>query len=296
MSTMAEYLAIKAVSAGVLRTLIEECPAAAWFQSAFNPEPPPADDTDASDAGTIIHSILLEGSTDCCVVVDPAEYPGLTKPHNIPDGWTNKPIKEARDAIRALNKIPVLKKDWAKIAAAVVSVQRYIESLKDTEWATWGAFQPDGGVSEETIEFNWNDTPCKIRPDRRAHGSRLLIDVKTTLTSAEPDRWGRSQLYGGGYDLSAAFYRLGTMRATGVTPIYKFLVVSQEAPYLCSLCECDPAGLELAERKVKWALAEWDHCVRAGRFPGYPNRTAYIAPPGWAEAAWLEREIQEPFA
>jgi hypothetical protein len=48
--SMQEYLAIPAVSNGVLRTLLERCPAAAWHCSPFNPNKP-RDDTDASDAG-----------------------------------------------------------------------------------------------------------------------------------------------------------------------------------------------------------------------------------------------------
>ncbi len=291
--TMQEYLALKAVSAGVLRTLIEECPAAAWHYSAFNPEPAPADDTDASDAGTIIHSIILEGGAGSIAVFDPAEYPNL-KGGGTATGWTNKAIKEARDTARSIGKIPILKEDFAGVVAASTSAQRFIESLKDTEPAVWAAFQPDGGVSEETITFDCDGVPCKMRPDRRSTDSRLLIDVKTTKTSAEPDRWGRSQLYGQGYDLSAAFYRLGIIGLRGVVPAYKFLVVQQEPPYLCSLCECDPQGIELAARKVEFALREWARCVKSGFFPGYPNRTAYISPPGWAEAVWLEREIAEP--
>jgi hypothetical protein len=294
--TMADYLKIPAVSAGVLRTLIEECPYAAWFASPFNPEPPPPDDTDASDAGTIIHSILLEGSTDCCVVVDPADHPN-EKGGGLATGFTNKSAKAERDAIRATGKIPILKQKWAPIVAAVQSVHRYVESTRETEPAVWRLFQPAGGESERTITFDpIGGVPCKIRPDRIASDFGLIVDVKTTLTSAEPDRWGRSQLFGAGYYLGAAFYQLGVKTYVDATPAYVFLVVSQEPPYLCSLVSLDPAGLDLAHRKIMWALEEWRRCMKAGHFPGYSPRVSYIETPAYLEAQWLEREMQEPFA
>lgn len=293
-STMQEYMQIKAVSAGVLRTLIDECPLAAWHCSAFNPQPTEPDDTDASDAGTIIHQILLEGSTDCCVVVDPAEHPN-EKGGGFAAGWTNKSIKAARDGIRADGKIPILKSKWAPIVAAVQSAQRYIESLRETEPAVWRAFQPDGGVSEDTITAEIDGVPCKIRPDRRDNECAIMVDVKTTMTSAAPERWARSQLYGGGYDLSAAFYRLvaRVLDRLSEPPTYLFLVVSQSPPYLCSLVAPDPAALDLAHRKIVWALREWAKCAKSGAWPGYINRVSYVGAPGWAEAQWLEREIED---
>jgi hypothetical protein len=37
--SMAEYLAMPALSASLLQTMLEECPAAAWFDSWLNPKP-----------------------------------------------------------------------------------------------------------------------------------------------------------------------------------------------------------------------------------------------------------------
>ena len=36
---MAEYLAAPAVSASIVKTIISECPRAAWFESWLNPVP-----------------------------------------------------------------------------------------------------------------------------------------------------------------------------------------------------------------------------------------------------------------
>ena len=73
--------------------------------------------------------------------------------------------------------------------------------------------------------------PCRIRPDRISTDRKLIVDLKTTTTSTEPNRWARTQLTGMGYYLSAAFYRL----AFDVPPDYVFLVVPSKPPYLPSL-------------------------------------------------------------
>ena len=61
---MASYLAFPAVSASLVKTIIAECPRAAWWQSWLNPAYKP-DSNDAMDAGTVAHEILLEGSQNC---------------------------------------------------------------------------------------------------------------------------------------------------------------------------------------------------------------------------------------
>ena len=291
--TMAEYLAIPAVSAGLLRTLITECPYAAWFESWLNPNPPPPDDTKETDRGTVAHAILLEGNADNVVVVDPVDYPALTKPHNTPVGWGNKSICAARDDIRASGKIPILKPAMAEIYAMVEAAKQFIASLKDSEPAVWEAFQPGGGQSEVTYTWDDNGTKAKMRPDRRAHTDKLIIDYKSTATSAHPDAWGRSQLIGAGYYLSAAFYKRGFKELFGTDPDYLFLVQEVDPPYLCSLVGCEPALLELGARKIQAALTVWAQCVKDGIWPAYPRKVAYPETPGYLLAQWEDQEAND---
>lgn len=285
---MAEYLRLPALSASVLRTLVEECPRAAWHASWLNPHPAPADDTKASDVGSIAHAILLEGSTGCCAIIDPADYPA--KNGNIPDGWTNGAIREARDDARAAGKIPILSTQIGPINAMVDAAQEYIESLKDSEPAIWAAFQPDGGSSEVTVVWEDGGTPCRLRGDRVSADRRLVIDAKFTGTCVEPDRWGRTQFQSMGYPLSAAFYRRGLKAVFDVSPDYVFLVVSIDAPYLCSLVGVSPPWLALAAEKVDYGLREWRRCVERGQFPAYPRRVAYPDLPPWEMARWQEMQ------
>lgn len=145
---MEQYLELPAVSASILKRMVDECPKAAWFESWLNPAGVKRT-SDEMDAGTIAHSILLEGGPGNIAVIDPELYPA--KNGNIPKGWTNDNIRTARDVAKAVGKIPVLPEDMVAVNAMVDSAKAFIDSLKDTESAIWAAFQPGGGDSEFTF-------------------------------------------------------------------------------------------------------------------------------------------------
>jgi hypothetical protein len=288
--SMEEYLAMPACNASLLQTLMEECPYAAWFDSWLNPKPPDNTSNRAQGAGTIAHAILLEGNSDCVCVIDPSLYPTKTT-GNIPDGWTNKDIRAARDAALAAGKIPVLVDHMAEIEAMVDAARGYLESLRESEPAIWAAFQLGGGDSETTLVWDEGGVLFRIRPDRMSRDRKLITDYKTGGTTAEPDTWGRTQMVRMGYYTSAAFYRRGVKALCGAKPDYVFLVQEQEAPYLCSLVGIDPAGYELGERKIARATSTWRSCVKTGTWPAYPNRVCYAEIPPW-EFARAEEEAE----
>lgn len=284
---MAEYLALPALSASLLQTTIEECPAAAWHDSWLNPAPRVDDSDTAQNAGTIAHGILLEGTTANVAVIDPKDYPSEKAPHNVPDGWTNKPIRAARDLAIAAGKTPVLAPQMKAIEAMVDQARAFIESLRhapaeDLARSVWAAFQPGGGESEVTLV--WQDRSgvlCRARPDRIATDRTLIVDYKTCTRSAEPDAWARTALAGMGYYVGGAFYRRGVDALCDVRPEYVFLVQEQEAPFLCSLVGLDPATQELGDRKVARGLRLWAECANADAWPAYPNRVCFSELPPW---------------
>lgn len=278
---MEAYLAMPAASASLLKAVIEECPRAAWHRSWMNPKPACVDDsTDESGAGSVAHSVLLEGHADIVVIVDAKD-------------WRTNAAKEARDAARAAGKVPVLVGKMPKIIAMVDAARSYIESLRETEPAIWAAFQPGGGESEMTMVAEVDGVLCRIRPDRISTDRKLICDYKTGGTTAEPDAWGRTQLVRMGYYVGAALYRRVVRALCGQTPDYVYLVQEQEPPYLCSLVGINPLGLDLADRKIKKALGLWSACMRTGQWPAYPARVAYPDIPAWELARWEEVEERE---
>ncbi len=284
---MSGYIAMKAVNAGTLRTLLDRCPAAARYESPWNPSRR-RDDTAATDAGSIAHAILLEGSEDGCQVFNPADYPNA-KGGGTASGWTNNAIREARDACRASGRIPILADDMHEVRTMVASGRAFIESLAAREPAIWKAFQPNGGRSEVTLVWQEGETLCKARTDRFANDNAIIVDYKSSSMSVEPDRWGRTQLVSMGYYMSASWYRRGVRALTGVDPDYVFLCGELSPPYLHSLIGVDPAGLALGDEKCGAALREWQKCTASGEWPGYPARVCYVETPVWERARWDER-------
>lgn len=289
---MAQYLAMPAVSASIVRKVLEQCPYAAWNESWLNPDYKPVTNH-AMDAGSIAHAILLEGSTDGVEVFDPQDFMGPRG--GVPKGWTNDAIKQARDLARQAGKIPVLKSDMAEITAMVTASRAFIETLKESEPAIWALFQPDGGESELTMVWQEGAQLCRMRPDRISPDRRLMCDYKTTARSAEPSSWGRTQFAGMGYYLSAAWYRRGVQALCGVQAEYVFLVQETSAPYLCSIVGTDPHAFALGGDKVEVGLGKWSACVAAGRFPAYPNRVCYPELPKWLDAEWEAQAARTEF-
>lgn len=286
---MSAYLQLPAASAGLLKTLVDKCPHAAWASSWLNPDRE-ADHGDASDLGTIVHSLLLEGDDEGVEVIQPTDYPSKTG--SIPKGWTNNDIRQARDIARGAGRIPVLPEDMEKAQAVVTSAELFIRSLKTTEPAVWAMFQPLGSEAESVI--TWVDdiggTPCKIRPDLLATDRKLIVDLKTTATSANPATWARTQMTGQSAYVSSAFYRRGVTALCGESPAYVFLVVETTPPYLCSLIGTDPHGFELGQEKVLAGLDLWSQCMKRQSWPAYPNRVCYPELPVYVDYGWQEQQ------
>ena len=93
-----------------------------------------------------------------------------------------------------------------------------------------------------------------------------------------------------GYGTRAAFYRRGVKHLFGTDCEYIFLIAEDRAPFLCSMVGIDPMGKQMGDEKAAYAIAEWERCVKANRFPGYPRRVAYPETKPWEQAAWLERQ------
>jgi hypothetical protein len=291
---MREYLALPAIGSGVIKTIVERCPAAAWHESYLNPHRAP-DPSKASDAGELAHAIVLEGSEERVCVIDPRNYPAKTT-GSIPDGWTNAAIRAARDEVRAEGKIPVLRDDWSRIKAMADSARAFIDGLRESEPAVWRAFQPDGGASELTAVWLEGETLCRMRHDRISADRMLDINLKFVSRSAHPEAFARSGLLSMGYAIASAWYRRGMRAAYRVDDAKTvFVVVEQEPPHLCSLVGLDPEFTSWADARAARALRDWQACVANDQWPAYPHRVCYAELPRWEAAKLEEDEIESPF-
>lgn len=281
---MLDYIALPAFSSGMAHTLLTECPAVAWFDSPFNPKRP-KDESKVADIGTLMHDLLLggEGLID---VIDPADYPA--KNGNIPDGWTNNAIREARDASYAAGRTPVFQAAYDEAVKAVSVAKAYIA---ETEIAD--AFE--SGKAEQTIIWQDGDVLCKARPDYLT--DEIILHVKTTKASVHPSSFSRLAI-NMGYDISIAFYERGLARlSNGKTRDSFILAIEQDAPFACKFFSLSAASADIASRAVERAISLWARCAHKNNWPAYDGSTHVIEPTPWAmaeaeAAAFTEDELK----
>ena len=287
--SMADYLALPYLSSGLCNTLLTCSP----YHAKFERDNRVFDDNEASDTGTAIHDALLEG-INRIVNVDAKD-------------WRTNAAKEAREVARAAGKIPILQHKIPQVQAAVEAAKDYIagselagvfDSGEPEQTIIWRECISLGGVSSTVIDL-------KARPDWLTADRSIMLHVKTTKGSAEPESWIRRQLVGIGYDVAAMFYKRGAI-ALDETPAFNrtaqsmnsvFLVIEQNPPYGCSLIALSPAMAEIASAKVERAIRTWAQCKASGKWPCYSAQIAYAEPTAWqfseAEQSMLtEKELE----
>ena len=269
---MADYLTMPGLSASRCHTILTQSPFHAYHDEGGEP-------SEASEIGTAIHDVLLEG-VDRIVEIDALD-------------WRTKDAKTLRDEARTQGKIPILKHKAIQVWHAVNAAKEYIAKSEIA-----GVF--DDGKPEQTIIWKEGEMLCKARPDWLTTDRSILLHVKTTQGSAQPDSWIRNMLTGMGYDVAVAFYERGLFENTPMEQMRRdsksvFLVIEQNPPYGCSLIGLDPAMQDLAARKVERAIATWQRCKATGIYPAYPSRICYAAPKPWELAAEEEVNLSDVY-
>lgn len=257
------------LSSSIARELLSRSPRHARFaHPRLNPAATP-EEADRFEIGTAAHALLLEGDASC-VIVDAKD-------------WRTNDAKAARQAAREVGKIALLAHQWANVQAMVAAAQDQLAAHQDPPRPL------TFGKPEQTLVWQEGETWCRARLDwLHDHGGHVE-DFKTTDGTANPDAWTRGPLYNMGYDVQAAFYLRG-LRAIGIEGTFRFVVQEVYPPYALSVIGLAPASLDLAERKVEWAIKAWTQCLKGDRWPGYPTRTCWADLPPWAEAQWMERQ------
>lgn len=251
---MDQYLQIRALSSGMIHTLMTQSPAHALHQQLADIDEP----SSASDFGTAVHDAVLEG-TDRIVSID------------APD-WRTKAAKEARDFARLEGKIPLLAHKVEAVMAAAMEARAFVER---SEFA--GLL--DDGESEVTLV--WDDgSLCKARPDRISHALKVVCHLKTTEGSVAPGAFGRT-VDNMGYDLALAFYERGAAACGLQDYRHVILAVEQNAPYGCAFYALAPDMAALAASRVELGIRTWRHCAATNIWPSYDTRVYYLEAKPW---------------
>jgi hypothetical protein len=279
-TSLADYIAdnvgldVPSLSASIAHVLLTKSPAHAWHRHPrLNPAWAP-ETNEAAEIGTIAHALLLERDSSRIVEV-------------LADDWRTKAAKEAREAARSAGMLPVLSH---KLAAA--------RTMVEVAYAAWATSElPDMATGEVEQTLVWGEpiqpgvsAMCRCRPDWLSDDRRIVVDYKTTATSAEPNTWSRGPLLSSGYDLQAAFVTRAVQALYAPRDItVVFLVQEVEAPFACSFVSLAPSFTAWADEKFTRSLALWSECLSANTWPAYPQRIAYAEPPEYAIYAWQAR-------
>lgn len=228
------------------------CPARYQYDRT-HPKPPKKE----FDLGHAAHRLALGAGAELVVVEA--------------DSWRTDAAKEAKAAIHAAGKTPLLPFEWEQVQA-----------MHDALAAHWAGQLLRGGLAEQVLV--WRDEPtgvwCRAMLDYRT-GPRV-VDYKTTASAAPADLDDAVARFG--YDLQRAFYVDGVM-ALGLVddPAFVFVAQEKEPPYLVSVFQLDAEYAAIGAAKARRAREMWRDCTAAGVWPGYPGTddVLTIAPPRW---------------
>jgi len=258
------------LSNSIAKVMVNESPLHAWGEhSRLNPHYQ-ATHKSAFDLGSTCHGLLLDQEDNYC----PIDHPD----------WRTKDAKEQREQAHDSGRIPLLKKDFDRAREMADSARRQLKYHEDA-----ACFLMNTCHSERTMVWQeQNGVWCRSRIDRMTAKSSIVFDYKTTAQGAHPDKWGGRTLYDHGCDMQDAFYSRGIKTLTGVEPAFLFVVQETTPPYALSVISMTPVGKAIGNVKVERAIAMWDWCTKHNKWPGYPNKTAYVDPPIWQQREWID--------
>lgn len=258
------------LSASVAKILIGRSPMHAWYAHPKLNKAHVSEEAEQFDIGKAAHDALLEGINRIEIVRA--------------DSWRTNAAKEQRDAARAKGLIPLLEKNYDRVAVMVQIAKEAIANCEDLAGITLA-----DGKAEQTLVWQDIGTWCRSRLDWLANDHALILDYKTTGGSAHPSDWTRSGIENMGGDVQAAFYTRGLRCVKNCDAKFVFMVQEIDPPYPVSFIGMPPSFLALGDQKVNAAIAQWADCLRADEWPAYPNRIVYPEAPAYAEAKYIER-------
>ncbi len=264
----ADYHALRMLSCGTAKTLLQQSPLHAWTASAWNPAYV-QEEKQEFDLGSAAHALLIEGE-DRMTVIDAKDY-------------RTKLAQELQDAAREQGKHPVLTHQHAAILAMRDEALDAIARCSDLSGLRIEDCQP-----EATVIWEEDGMLLRCRPDLLTADAVVTLDYKST-TDATPGVFQR-QIARMGYHLQDAFYSRGIKAATGIDTRFIFMAQENKPPYKCSFHGCAPSLKQIADGEIDRAIRTWRACLKTNRFPSYPLAIHYAEATAWQMADFEEAE------
>lgn len=260
-------------SASILKKLHRQSPEHAWQNHPrLNPAFEPSASTDAKDAGTILHSMIL----------------GTPAPYRVFDfdSWRGKNA-DIRDETRAAGYIPILTRKLEPIAEAGAAARRRIRrDFPDLD----AALDDPETLKEATLICRINGIMCRCRVDilpPARYG--FIADLKFTGLDAPPAEYERTVKRD--YRIQSDLYARAVKELRGDLPEFRFYASEEEPPHGMAHYMFGPGAKQRNRDITDAALAKWAACLAASEWPGYPTMLHTIEDDDYEERRDMERSV-----
>lgn len=262
---------VPSMSRGTVVDILSSPAKAFWNHPRLNKELKDDRDESKFNQGSAAHNLLLEGGSRIAVIS------GF-------DDWKKQAGRDARDDAMNNGMIPLLEKTFDSLCLMVGSAKVQIAAselgLSDL---------PGTGQAEMTYIAKDGETWERCMVDWISNDGGLILDYKTTGTSAHPSKFSR-HISDMQYPIQHVWYRRVVQMATGIAPRFVWIAQEDEPPYLCSFMGIDPMNEAIAQEKVEWAVRLWRKSMEYNEWPGYPRRICYAEPKPWELTEWEEKK------
>ena len=226
--------------------------------------------TDAMLLGSMVHTMVLE----------PEKY--LTEFN--PVDSSKRDTKKFEQAVTDNpDRTCVLLSQHNKVELIVNAI------LSHAEFATCMSMIDEWSVIEKRIDFDWQGTLCRCKPDLLLPHNKLCVDLKTTA-DATPEGFAKS-VASYGYHRQQAFYSEAIKQTYGEEFRFLFAVVETSEPFNAAVYELDAASVDAGRQEINLLLDELERRTRDNDWtPEYSKGIVPLTLPRWYRSTIYEVE------
>lgn len=272
-------------SSSLLKLMMSETPAHAWTaHPRLNPDFESSDGEERFDRGHACHILMLNDEEKFCIIEA--------------DNYKTNAAKAARAQAYLDGLVPIIAGKWPEVVAMCAAGKKQLADHADAS----DVFE--GILPEQTLvwceEYRGIKIWCRarldgmhVKPDGTPQHGKIYGDYKSLAASINPNNLHR-YAETADWAFQQAFYCRGIRKLIGEDyPDFRFVVQEASAPFRLIVAQLAPMAVQIADRKVEYALDLWAWCMKNNLWPGFPNQTVTLGMSPWANEAFTGREIME---
>jgi hypothetical protein len=137
---------------------------------------------------------------------------------------------------------------------------------------------------EPELTLAWKDEltglSCKSRLDYYVRSLAMIVDAKSTRDASREAF--RKDIAKYGYHRQDALYRSAALALSMPVEHFALMAVEKEPPHAVAIYTLDAEAIGAGYSSTRRDIDTLAHCMKTGRFPGYPETIQTIDVPPWA--------------